>query len=297
MRLWTADDAARAVAASCRPATSSARAPPPRRRPVQYPTGSIRGARTGPDARPGSCSPVPRGGRLPAEVAPTIETLARALQLRLPPAAFFSGVTAAVVMGIPLPGRLESSRMLQVSVPAPLRAPSGRGIRGHSVEVRDDEIPVWHGIRISSPERVFCELAAVLDLSDLIAAGDFLVRRMLPLTSPEALAVAIASFPGRRGIRVLHAAHPLLTDRSESRKESHLRVIILLAGLAGLVANLPITTSGGYEYRADLAFPGPRVIIEYQSDYHFRSRQLPGRHDPPRPTRSKWMVRDAGQRE
>ena len=209
-----------------------------------------------------------RGVRMPTEAAPSVETLCRALQLRLPAAAFFSGVTAAAVMQIPLPRRLESSRRLEVAVPAPLRAPTGRGIRGHSVAISGDEIWVWHGIRISSPERVFCELAAVLDLSDLVAVGDFLVRRMLPLTSREALAIAIARYPGRRGMPLLRASHPMLNDRSESRKESHLRVIILMARLPGLVANLPITTSGGFDHRADLAFPELKVLVEYQSDYH-----------------------------
>jgi very-short-patch-repair endonuclease len=35
-----------------------------------------------------------------------------------------------------------------------------------------------------------------------------------------------------------------------------------------LVANLPIRTSGGYGYRADLAFPDVKVIVEYQSRFH-----------------------------
>jgi very-short-patch-repair endonuclease len=209
-----------------------------------------------------------RGVRMPAEIAPSVGSLCRALRLRLPPTAFFSGVTAAAIMGVPLPSRWETSRRLEVSVPAPLRAPSGRGIRGHSVTVLESDIRVWHGTRISSPERVFCELAAELDLFDLVAVGDFLVRRMLPLTTREALADAMAQYPGRRGIQVLRAAHPMLSERSESRKESHVRVIILMARLPGLVANLPIMTFGGFHYRADLAFPGARVILEYQSDYH-----------------------------
>ncbi|MHC5795031.1 endonuclease domain-containing protein [Lacisediminihabitans sp. FW035] len=222
-----------------------------------------RGRMLGPDlAQP------QRGVRIPAGSAPSVESLCRALRLRLPPSAFFSGITAAVVINLPLPSRSEASRRLEVSVPAPLRAPTGRGIRGRSVVVRECEIRVWHGIRISSPERVFCDLGADLDLPDLVAVGDFLIGRMLPLTSRDALAAAIASYPGRRGLPVLRAAHPMLSDRSESRKESHLRVIILTARLPGMVANLPITTSGGFEYRADLAFPRHRVLIEYQSDYH-----------------------------
>ena len=83
-----------------------------------------RGRMRGPDlARPY------RGVRMPFQAAPTVETLCRALQLRLPAASFFSGVTAAAVMGIPLPSRLSSSRRLQVSVPAPLRAPTGEASR------------------------------------------------------------------------------------------------------------------------------------------------------------------------
>jgi very-short-patch-repair endonuclease len=36
----------------------------------------------------------------------------------------------------------------------------------------------------------------------------------------------------------------------------------------GLAVNLPIITSGGYKYRADIAMPVKRVIVEYQSLLH-----------------------------
>ncbi len=77
----------------------------------------------------------------------------------------------------------------------------------------------------------------------------------------------------RRGIRNLEAALPLLDERSESPRESRLRVIFVQGGLTGLVVNLPITTSGGFRYRAVLAFPGKRVLVEYQSGYHLSAEQ------------------------
>lgn len=197
-----------------------------------------------------------------------LEELCGALQQKLPADAWFCGVTAAVVMGVPLPARLERSRILHVAVAPPLRGPNGRGVRGHTFTADANDVRLWHGIRISSPERVWCELAGTLDLPDLVAAGDYLIQYRLPSTSPGKLADAVARFPGRRGIRMLQSALPLLHDRSESRQESRLRVIIVLAGFAGLKVNYPVTTSGGYNHRGDLAFPEYKIFIEYQSELH-----------------------------
>ena len=197
-----------------------------------------------------------------------IEALCDALQRKLPSDARFCGITAAVVMGVPLPARLERSRALHVAVAPPRRAPSGRGVRGHTFTASANDVRLWHGLRISSPERAWCELAGTLDLPDLVSAGDYLIQRRLPLTSLDALVDAVAHFPGRRGIRILQSALPLLHDRSESRQESRLRVIVVLAGLAGLEVNFPVTTSGGFNYRGDLAFPDNKVFIEYQSELH-----------------------------
>jgi very-short-patch-repair endonuclease len=197
-----------------------------------------------------------------------LEGLCDALQRKLPDDAWFCGATAAVIMGIPLPTKLEQSLALHVAVTPPHRTPRGRGVRGHTFTVDVNDVRLWHGIRISSPERVWCELASTLDLPDLVAAGDYLIQHRLPSTSPGKLADAIARFPGRRGIRMLQSALPLLHDRSESRQESRLRVIVVLAGLAGLEVNYPITTSGGFNYRGDLAFPAYKVFIEYQSELH-----------------------------
>jgi hypothetical protein len=48
-------------------------------------------------------------------------------------------------------------------------------------------------------------------------------------------------------------------------------VTLVRGGIAGIEVNVRIVTTGGYRYRADLAVPAKKVLIEYQGEYH---------HDP-----------------
>jgi very-short-patch-repair endonuclease len=206
----------------------------------------------------------------PAPPAPltSILELCRAYQQRIPEHAFFCGPTAAAVMRVPLPVHYEQTALLHVAVPVPHRAPSGRGIVGHTVTVTGDAVRRWNGIQLSSPERVWCELGAILNLPDLVAAGDFLIHWRLPLTTRLQLQDAVVAYRGRRGKPRLTQALGLLDDRAESPQESRLRVIVVQGGIPGLSVNLPVTTSGGFSYRGDLAIPSRKMIIEYQGDYH-----------------------------
>ena len=62
---------------------------------------------------------------------------------------------------------------------------------------------------------------------------------------------------------------PLLNDRSESRPESWLRVIVVRAGLPSPSINhVIIDAETGARYRTDLAFSTYKVLLEYQGDYH-----------------------------
>ena len=51
-------------------------------------------------------------------------------------------------------------------------------------------------------------------------------------------------------------------------------MILTLGGITGLVPNLPITTTGGFRYRVDIAIPEHKIFIEYQSDqFHSGTRR------------------------
>jgi very-short-patch-repair endonuclease len=65
----------------------------------------------------------------------------------------------------------------------------------------------------------------------------------------------------------------LLDDRAESPQESRLRVVLTKAGVV-TQSNFPLTTRRGDRFRADLAIPAHRVILEYQGDYHRDPQQF-----------------------
>ena len=217
--------------------------------------------------------------------------LCRTLVTRMPSDAFFSGVTAASLRGVPLPRRHERQLPLHVSVPYPRHAPRGRGVAGHSVVVDVSELESFGDLRVSGPARMWCELGAVLELSDLVAAGDFIAHWRQPLASLSELMDAAERFPGRIGARTRRLALTLIVDRSESPAESRLRVVLVRGGIRDLVANFAIVTSGGYRYRADLAIPSKKIIIEYQSDLHL-TRESYGRDRTriSRLTADGWLV-------
>lgn len=195
-----------------------------------------------------------------------VVTLARALALRLPADAFLCSVTAARLWRMPLPRRAER-REVHVGVPAPRRALAAQGTVGHKLGVTSADLTMLHGMRVTTPERTWCDLATTLRLPDLVAAGDHLVRRGKPLATIGTIAEAMTRHPGRRGRPLLRQALPLLDARAESPMESVLRVTLLAYGLEGFEPNVEVITRSG-RHRVDLGFVDARVAVEYQGDYH-----------------------------
>jgi very-short-patch-repair endonuclease len=125
-----------------------------------------------------------------------------------------------------------------------------------------------HGMRVSTPARLWYELGTTLQLADLIAVGDYLIHHRYPLASARELAAAVTDYPGRRGLRRLREALPLLDERAESAQESRVRVILTTAGIAGFRVNYWVTASNGKRYRVDIAFPDRKLALEYQGSHH-----------------------------
>lgn len=138
---------------------------------------------------------------------------------------------------------------------------------GHKVQLMGDDTHELRGLRMSRPARLWCELAAELELGDLVAAGDYIIHWRLPLCSLDELKDAVQRFPGRTGRAKLRAALSLLNNRSESPRESLLRVILVSAGIEGLRANLRVRVRGR-TFRIDLAIPRYKIALEYQGEHH-----------------------------
>jgi hypothetical protein len=148
--------------------------------------------------------------------------------------------------------------------------PKVKGIRAHRVRA-GQRATTHRGIPVTTVETTFLDLADALDLVDLVALGDSLVRR--GLVTPQGLVEAAASFKGRSQALARRAAS-FVRAEVDSAMESRLRMLIVLAGLPEPVINPKIYWSDGrVRWRFDLSYPEFRLIIEYDGLQH---REDPG---------------------
>lgn len=213
------------------------------------------------------------GVRLAAEVPIDTAVRCSAWQLRLPDHAFFAGPTAAELLGIPLPPG-KRALGVDVGVPAGRRRFDPQGVVPHHLLLGADDVVVRKGLRLTSVERTWCDLAQHLTLPQLVAAGDALIRRRHPRTTVARLRDALDHYPGRRGLRRLRIAVGLLDDGAESPPESELRIAALAAGLPRPLVNVPVRAPDGrFLARPDMTWPEYWTAWEYEGEHHLVDRR------------------------
>ena len=199
--------------------------------------------------------------------------LALAYAPRMSEGEFFSHITAAVILGIPLPYLLITRSLLHVSVFRPRRLPRSAGVRGHEAKpslvatVRDERT----GLLISTPAAVWAGLGGALtDPYDLVAAGDAIVRTWR-VESPLATIADLEAMVrvGRRvGVVALREALPRVRTDAASRTETWLRLTLVDHGLAEPERNYEVFVDGVYLGSVDLAYPALKIAIEYEGEHH-----------------------------
>lgn len=201
-----------------------------------------------------------RGVFVEASVRPWPEERTDAALLLTGDAAFASHASAARLLRVPIPTcPLEHVSVLE----AGLRR-RREGVVCHVASGTD--VVVVHGRRCSAPHVLFGELAMLLDLVDLVVAGDHLVRR--EMTTPESLRAAVVDLPGAAGRHARRAAAYVRTE-VDSPMETRLRMLLVLAGIPEPQVNLTIRDVDGEPLRRyDLSWPGVRVIVEYDGRHH-----------------------------
>ncbi|MFC5381713.1 DUF559 domain-containing protein [Aquipuribacter nitratireducens] len=189
------------------------------------------------------------------------------------PSAVVSHWTALELEELPVPP--DEVGRLHVTVPPTMRRRTP-GLVVHRSAVRpvtaDEEVPV------SGPCRAWCDAAALAGpapghegLARLVAVADVLLR------SDAARHVVVRLLEARRGGRgtdVAARALTLVDTRAESPRESWLRVLLVLEGLAPEAVQHTVTDRRGrFVARVDLAYPSRRVVVEYDGDHHRDRRQ------------------------
>ncbi len=207
-----------------------------------------------------------RALRIPVVCPDTLLTRCRAIELVSRADAVLWGPTAAELLGLPIPYRLEAAPV-HVLVPEGLPRPRRSGVVARQADIVPDEVITLVGLHVTSPARTFTDLAQYLSLPDLVALGDAAMRQHA-VGASELLGVLNRRlrYPGKVRAR---QAIPLLDPRSESPQESRLRVHIVQDGLPVPEPNLVITDSlGQFLARGDLGYRRWRIVIEYDGACH-----------------------------
>jgi hypothetical protein len=132
------------------------------------------------------------------------------------------------------------------------------------------------GLPLVDPATLFCQLAAVLSLPDLVAAGDALILKPVfqdwrderPWVSLGHLVDRVNVFRGR-GKTAAVAALGMIRHGAESRPETLLRLAISAAGLPEPEVNVDVRDGAGrFIGRGDLVYRRWRVVVEYDGDQH-----------------------------
>ncbi|MEY2848036.1 MAG: hypothetical protein RI885_701 [Actinomycetota bacterium] len=228
-----------------------------------------------------------RGARVPASTKPPasdrVEVHVRwrceALAPVLTGSQFFSHTTAAHLWGCPFESPQHSDD-LHVSTLPPIRAARRDGVVGHQVgaEVR---VIQRSGLRVADPASVFLQLAGMLPLDELVAAGDHLIldprvldpRDLRPYVTLGQLRERLGGWSGRGRRRAMQALD-LMRVGADSRPETLLRLLLAEAGCPEPEVNPELRgIRRPWTHWADLVYRDRHVIVEYDGDQHRTDRR------------------------
>ena len=196
-----------------------------------------------------------------------IDERARALTPRLRSDQVFSHVTAAAILGVPLPRRFEGSPRLHVTTIGVDQAFRVRGAVGHRARHGSMRSTRSRGVPLSTAAETFVALGTMLTLDELIIAGDALVGWLEWATLDE-LVEAVRRRRGMRGVVKLRVALEEIRSGSRSPGETRTRLALIRRGLPEPDLNHDVVVGGRWIACVDLAYPEARVAIEYESDLH-----------------------------
>jgi hypothetical protein len=200
----------------------------------------------------------------------TVAERAAAFAKALPEDVAFSHGTAALLLGLPLPGRFEGSVVLDVmrdSSRTPIRRKLCAGHRG----LESRTVVEVAGLRVVAARDTWCDLGELvcrgLTIDDLVVAADEVLNRLGP--DAATLEEALAQRCRPRGSKSLEEAVARARPGVRSPMESRTRLMFVRAGFPEPEVNAEVLDAhGGWLLEGDLLWREQRVIGEYQGADH-----------------------------
>ncbi|WP_147108070.1 hypothetical protein [Nesterenkonia populi] len=187
--------------------------------------------------------------------------------------------TAARLSRAPLPRRLSRDSAIHLSVPAPQNRPRREGVVGHRAQVRGTDVVALGPLLLSSPARMWRELAHECSVEELTVLGDWLVRhpypkwegRNHPYSTVDSLRAQIV--PGMRGASAAREALTLIRVGSDSPTETEFRLALLKDGLPEPQMQVSADPSTPCSPKGDLGYLKQKIVIQYEGATHFTPEQ------------------------
>lgn len=232
-----------------------------------------------------------RGVYVDAALPDSILHRARALSLAVPESAVITDLTAAWLYGVDLypPGdRFGPMPRLQFFRSGDHTRVRRDGVQGGRRMLAEVDLVSFGGIVATTPLRTACDLGRLLRRERALAAMDALLH-LGDFTEAD-LAAQVERFAGRRGVVQLRDLVPLADGRSESVRESQLRLVWIDAGLPKPELQIPVPSGPGLEpFRLDLGDSKVKYAAEYDGEeWHSTPEQV---------RRDRWrrgLVREQG---
>ncbi|TLM85493.1 DUF559 domain-containing protein [Pseudarthrobacter sp. NamE2] len=224
---------------------------------------------------------VGRGLYRPAGWDFDLESAARALSAASP-GAWISHVTAARLNCQLLPAWLADSTELHMSKPRALPSVRRKGIVGHTVVAREEEIDTVDGIRLSTRSRTWLDMARRLSVGELVCMGDQLIRiprpnfedRSVPFDTVDGLRTLVARHPNLQGVVRAREALDLMRVGADSAPETLLRLSIADANLPEPELQLRLRSQDPMSPTADMGYRHIRLAIQYDGGHHLLEAQV-----------------------
>lgn len=206
-----------------------------------------------------------------ATTPPTdLREAAGAISLGLPAPFAFSHLTAACLLGLPLPSSATTRSPLHVMRPTDRPPTHRRGVVGHrGLELR--YVLSTGGLPVVGPVDTWADLAGNLAHDELVVIADRLLAVGIARAELEG---ALARRSGARGVRALRPALADARAGSRSPMETRARLVFLRGGLPEPELNADVhDRAGQWLLCADFLWREQRVIAEYQGDEHGADRR------------------------
>lgn len=138
------------------------------------------------------------------------------------------------------------------------------GVLGGERDLRESEITMVNGVRVTTPMRTACDIACLYGRYRAIATLDAF-RRKFGITV-EDLVKMLPRYARRRGVKQLRELIPLTTDEADSQAESWVRLMIHDDGLPMPAAQVWVIVPGFGRVKIENAYEHLRIAVEYDGE-------------------------------